>query len=138
VWIVEALLAEALLAVGISSLGLTIACPVVVAQVQGLDTPDRAGCPGGYVEGLGCKSARPGWGSPNIQDSDQGWQRDWRDFVAGNPNWPFYAYDGAPATAAGAAPPQSQNGPPFHDLGGGGFPGGGNGQDMPRGLGPPR
>jgi hypothetical protein len=53
------------------------------AQVQGLDTPDRAGCSGGYVEGLGCSRQRPV--GPGIQDSDQGWQRDWRDFGAGDP-----------------------------------------------------
>jgi hypothetical protein len=78
-WIVEFIIAF-----GMSGLGLATEAPAAYAQVQGLDTPGRARCPGGYVEGLGCSSARS-WDSPNIEDSDQGWQRDWSDFAAAAP-----------------------------------------------------
>lgn len=65
------------------------------AQVQGLDTPNRADCPGGFVEGLGCSCPRPV--GPGIQDSDQGWQRDWRDFGAGDPGLSIiYGDEGGP------------------------------------------
>ncbi len=72
----------------IGSVALVGPVPVGQAQVQGLDDLSRPrggspGCPGGYVEGLGCSNQRPV--GPGIQDSDQGWQRDWQEFGAGDP-----------------------------------------------------
>jgi hypothetical protein len=78
------------------------------AQVQGLDTPNRAGCPGGYVEGLGCSDQRPV--GPGIQDSDQGWQRDWRDFGAGDPGVSiFYGAGGMPPRRPSQFGPRLRN-----------------------------
>ncbi len=95
---------------------------VARAQVQGLDDLDasrggRAGCPGGYVEGLGCSGQRLPIG-PGIQDSDQGWQRDWQSFGAGAPGWPVYGFQGGgyrgdrpPMPPRGFGPPRGLGAP---------------------------
>jgi len=78
------------------------------AQVQGLDDlyASRGGCPGGFVEGLGCSRQRPPVG-PGIQDSDQGWQRDWQAFGAGDPGLSIYSYQGW-GYGRGGMPPVSR------------------------------
>lgn len=106
-----------LLAAGMGSF--TFVGPVSVghAQVQGLDDlyasrGGRAGCPGGYVEGLSCSTRRPV--GPGIEDSDQGWQRDWQDFGAGNPGLSIiYGNEVGPYVGGGVHPRPPGFGPPL-------------------------
>jgi hypothetical protein len=106
-----------LVTAGMSSSALVGPVSVGQAQVQGLDDlhasrGSRAGCPGGYVEGLGCSSQRSPAG-PGIQDSDQGWQRDWQDFGAGDPGLSvIYGNEGGPYLGGRPPPHPPGFGPP--------------------------
>jgi hypothetical protein len=106
-----------LLTAAMSSLALLGQVSVGLAEVQGLDDlyasrGGRAGCPGGYVEGLGCSNQRPI--GPGIQDSDQGWQRDWQDFGAGDPGLSIiYGNEGGPYLGGGSHLRPPGFGPPL-------------------------
>jgi hypothetical protein len=148
---------EALLTVSVSSLALSWAISHGRAEVQGLDDlyssrGGRSACSGGYVDGLGCRDQNPV--GPGIQDSDQGWQRDWQDFQSAGPgygygNWGYGgwgyggAVDGGPgngggpgdrgiARSGGPMPsPRNYAPPPPRNYGGDNF------DEPPRGLGRP-